>query len=72
MVLVIVGSYLAYAFIYRGRNEPPTKRKTTNQEAAYYTLRGQIQMLSKKEELMAFAFEDRKRSGNTEPILFPV
>ncbi|MFQ7553243.1 MAG: hypothetical protein ACLRMZ_26825 [Blautia marasmi] len=38
MVLVIVGSYLAYAFIYRGRNEPPTKRKTTNQEAAYYTL----------------------------------
>ena len=41
MVLVIVGSYLAYAFIYRGRNEPPTKRKTTNQEAAYYTLRGQ-------------------------------
>lgn len=71
MVLVIVGSYLAYAFIYRGRNEPPTKRKTTNQEAAYYTLRGQIQMLSQKEELMAFAFEDRKRSGNTEPILFP-
>ena len=56
MVLVIVGSYLAYAFIYRGRNEPPTKRKTTNQEAAYYTLRGQIQMLSQKEELMAFAF----------------
>ena len=51
MVLVIVGSYLAYAFIYRGRNEPPTKRKTTNQEAAYYTLRGQIQMLSQKEEL---------------------
>lgn len=63
MVLVIVGSYLAYAFIYRGRNEPPTKRKTTNQEAAYYTLRGQIQMLSQKEELMAFAFEDRKRAG---------
>ena len=61
MVLVIVGSYLAYAFIYRGRNEPPTKRKTTNQEAAYYTLRGQIQMLSQKEELMAFAFEDRKK-----------
>lgn len=72
MVLVIVGSYLAYAFIYRGRNEPPTKRKTTNQEAAYYTLRGQIQMLSQKEELMAFAFEDRKKSGNMEPILFPV
>ena len=61
MVLVIVGSYLAYAFIYRGRNEPPTKRKTTNQEAAYYTLRGQIQMLSQKEALMAFAFEDRKK-----------
>ena len=59
-------------FIYRGRNEPPTKRKTTNQEAAYYTLRGQIQMLSQKEELMAFAFEDRKKSGNTEPILFLV
>ena len=61
MVLVIVGSYLAYAFIYRGRNEPPTKRKTTNQEAAYYTLRGQIQMLSQKEELMAFAFKKKKK-----------
>lgn len=71
MILVIAGSYLAYAFIYRGRNEPPAKRKTTNQEAAYYTLRGQIQMLSQKEELMAFAFEDRKKEGNTEPILFP-
>ena len=51
MVLVIVGSYLAYAFIYRGRNEPPTKRKTTNQEAAYYTLRGQIQMLSRQTQV---------------------
>ena len=47
------GFLLAYAFIYRGRNEPPAKRKVTNQEAAYYTLRGQIQMLSQKEELMA-------------------
>ena len=35
MVLVIVGSYLAYAFIYRGRNETTTKSKTTNHEAAY-------------------------------------
>ena len=53
MILVLAGSYCAYAFIDRGRNEPPAKRKVTNQEAAYYTLRGQIQMLSQKEELMA-------------------
>ena len=71
MVLVIVGSYLAYAFIYRGRNEPPTKRKTTNQEAAYYTLRGQIQMLSQKEELMAFAFEDRKKEREYGNYIIP-
>lgn len=71
MVLVIVGSYLAYAFIYRGRNEPPTKRKTTNQEAAYYTLRGQIQMLSQKEELMAFAFEDRKKEREYGTYIIP-
>ena len=61
MILVLAGSYCAYAFIYRGRNEPPAKRQVTNQEAAYYTLRGQIQMLSQKEELMAFAFDDRKK-----------
>ena len=71
MVLVIVGSYLAYAFIYRGRNEPPTKRKTTNQEAAYYTLRGQIQMLSQKEELMAFAFEDHKKEREYGTYIIP-
>ena len=71
MVLVIVGSYLAYAFIYRDRNEPPTKRKTTNQEAAYYTLRGQIQMLSQKEELMAFAFEDRKKEREYGTYIIP-
>ena len=58
-------------FIYRGRNEPPTKRKTTNQEAAYYTLRGQIQMLSQKEELMAFAFEDRKKEREYGTYIIP-
>ncbi|MFR3946715.1 MAG: hypothetical protein ACLTZM_06175 [Ruminococcus sp.] len=50
----------------------PPRGKPPIEEAAYYTLRGQIQMLSQKEELMAFAFEDRKKSGNTEPILFLV
>ena len=39
MLLVLAGSYCAYAFIYRGRKEPPTKRKTTTQEAANYTIR---------------------------------
>ena len=71
MVLVLVSSYLAYAFIYRGRNEPPTKRKVTNQEAAYYTLRGQIQMLSQKEELMAFAFEDHKKEREYGTYIIP-
>lgn len=71
MVLVLAGSYCAYAFIYRGRNEPPTKRKVTNQEAAYYTLRGQIQMLSQKEELMAFAFDDRKKEREYGTYIIP-
>ncbi len=71
MVLVLAGSYCAYAFIYRGRNEPPTKRKTTNQEAAFYTLRGQIQMLSQKEALMAFAFEDRKKEREYGTYIIP-
>ena len=71
MLLVLAGSYCAYAFIYRGRNEPPTKRKTTNQEAAFYTLRGQIQMLSQKEALMAFAFEDRKKEREYGTYIIP-
>lgn len=71
MILVLAGSYCAYAFIYRGRNEPPAKRKVTNQEAAYYTLRGQIQMLSQKEELWHLPLMIGKKSGNTEPISFP-
>ena len=71
MLLVLAGSYCAYSFIYRGRNEPPTKRKTTNQEVAFYTLRGQIQMLSQKEALMAFAFEDRKKEREYGTYIIP-
>ena len=71
MILVLAGSYCAYAFIYRGRNEPPAKRKVTNQEAAYYTLRGQIQMLSQKEELMAFAFDDRTKEREYGTYIIP-
>ena len=59
-----------YAFVYRGRTEPPAKYPVTNQDAAVYSLRGQIQMLSQKEDLIAFAFEDRKMKKNMEPILF--
>lgn len=71
MVLVLAGSYCAYAFIYRGRNEPPTKRKTTNQEAAFYTLRGQIQMLSQKEALMHLPLRTEKKRENTGLISSP-
>ena len=49
----------------------PPRGKTTNQEAAYYTLRGQIQMLSQKEELMAFAFEDRKKEREYGTYIIP-
>lgn len=71
LLLVLAGSYCAYAFLYRGRNEPPTKRKVTNQEAAHYTLRGQIQMLSQKEELIAFAFDDRKKEREYGTYIIP-
>lgn len=58
--VVLTASFLVYAFVYRAKTEPPAKHHVTNRSAAVYTLQGQIQMLSLKEELVAFAFEDRK------------
>ena len=61
LIAAVLGlAYFGYAFIYRGRTEPPVRSQTTNQNAAVYSLRGQIQMLTSQEELSAFAFEDRK------------
>lgn len=58
--LVLGLSYFGYAFVYRGKTEPPAKYHVTNQDAAVYSLKGQVQMLSAKEELSEFAFEDRR------------
>lgn len=57
---VLVMAYFGYAYIYRGWTEPPAKYHVTNQDAAVYSLRGLVQMLSSREELTEFAFEDRR------------
>ena len=63
MVVFALGlAFWGYAFVYRGKTEPPAKYLVTNQDAAVYSLRGQIQMLSQQEELNKFAF-DGKRKG---------
>ena len=48
IVLAIGLAFWGYAFVYRGKTEPPAKYLVTNQDAAVYSLRGQIQMLSQK------------------------
>ncbi|HIZ22038.1 MAG TPA: hypothetical protein IAA21_04465 [Candidatus Blautia faecigallinarum] len=61
LILVVIAlAYFGYAFLYRGRTEPPVRSQETSREGAIYSLRGQIQMLSSWEELSDFAFEDRK------------
>ena len=61
-VLALGLAFWGYAFVYRGKTEPPAKYPVTNQDAAVYSLRGQIQMLSQQEEFkIPFAFEGRKK-----------
>ena len=74
-VLALGLAFWGYAFVYRGKTEPPAKYPVTNQDAAVYSLRGQIQMLSQQEELNTFAFEGRKkekerRGGKREMTIF--
>ena len=64
-VLALGLAFWGYAFVYRGKTEPPAKYPVTNQDAAVYSLRGQIQMLSQQEELNTFAFEGRKKETIT-------
>ena len=72
IVAMVFGlAFWGYAFVYRGRTEPPAKYPVTNQDAAVYSLRGQIQMLSQKEALMAFAFEDRKKEREYGTYIIP-
>ena len=63
IVLAIGLAFWGYAFVYRGKTEPPAKYLVTNQDAAVYSLRGQIQMLSQQEELNKFAFDGRKKEN---------
>lgn len=69
--LVLILCFLLYAFVYRGMSEPPAKYNLTNRSAAVYTLNGQIQMLSQKESLISFAFEDRKREREYGTYVIP-
>ena len=61
VVLALGLAFWGYAYVYRGRTEPPAKYLVTNQDAAVYSLRGQLQMLSQQEELNNFAFDGRKK-----------
>lgn len=71
IVLAIGLAFWGYAFVYRGKTEPPAEYLVTNQDAAVYSLRGQIQMLSQKEDLIAFAFEDRKKEKEYGTYIIP-
>ena len=71
MVLVVVGSYLAYAFIYRGRNEPPTKRKNHQWGSGLLYASWTDPDAFPEEELMAFAFEDRKKEREYGTYIIP-
>ena len=48
------------------RGKPPIRKRLTTRFV------DRSRCFPRKKELMAFAFEDRKKSGNTEPILFLV
>lgn len=54
VVFVLCICYFLYAFVYRAKTELPTKAVVTNRGAAVYTLRGQKQMLSQKEDFSYF------------------
>ena len=71
ILVVLAGSFWGYAFVYRGKTEPPTKYNFTSQDPAGYTLGGQMQMLSQKEELVSFAFEDRKKEKEFGTYVIP-
>lgn len=71
MFLVLAASRAAYIFIYRGKTEPPTKRVLTNRDPAVYTLEEQIERLSRKDELMAVAFEDREKEKDYGTYVIP-
>ncbi|MDO5135840.1 MAG: hypothetical protein Q4D55_07280 [Eubacteriales bacterium] len=71
LVLVLAVSFWAYACLYRGRTEPPTKNDFTNRDAAFYNLGGQVQMLSQKEDLIYFAFQDRKKEREYGTYIVP-
>ena len=72
MVVFALGlAFWGYAFVYRGKTEPPAKYLVTNQDAAVYSLRGQIQMLSQQEELNKFAFDGRKKEKEYGTYIIP-
>ena len=72
MVVFALGlAFWGYAFVYRGKTEPPAKYLVTNQDAAVYSLRGQIQMLSQQEELNRFAFDGRKKEKEYGTYIIP-
>ena len=71
VVLALGLAFWGYAYVYRGRTEPPAKYLVTNQDAAVYSLRGQLQMLSQQEELNNFAFDGRKKEKEYGTYIIP-
>lgn len=61
IILALLGfSFWQYAFVYRGNTEPPAESNETNTDAAVHTLKEQMKILRKTEELVSFAFNGRK------------
>ena len=72
MIILVLGlAFWGYAFVYRGRTEPPARYLVTNQDAAVYSLRGQLQMLSQQEELDRYAFDGRKNEKEYGTYIIP-
>lgn len=71
VVFVLCICYFLYAFVYRAKTELPTKAVVTNRGAAVYTLRGQKQMLSQKEDFSYFAFDGREKEKEYGTYVIP-
>lgn len=64
VVFVLCICYFLYVFVYRAKTELPTKAVVTNRGAAVYTLRGQKQMLSQKDEYSRAMKSHFRKFGN--------
>ena len=59
LMLALTAGYCTYAFVYRGKTEPPVRFVATNKNASVHSLQELMSMLRRKEQLVRFAFGGR-------------